>query len=61
MWNDCVIFSENRDGPVMTIAITNRAFINLDSNNNILNVNGEIASVVYQYDRKDDIAEMAKK
>ncbi len=60
MWNDCIIFSENRDGPVMTVALTNRAFINLDSNNNILNVKGEIASVVHQYDRKEDITEMAK-
>ena len=60
MWNDCIIFSENRDGPVMTLALTNRAFINLDSDNNILNVIGEVASVVHQYDRKEDITKITK-
>ena len=59
MFEGHMVFSENRDGPVMTIAITNRAFINLDSDNNILNFNGEIAAVVHQYDRKEDLVEIA--
>ena len=59
MFNDCIIFSENRDGPVMTIGLTNRAFINLDSDNNVLNIKKEVAAVVHQYDRKDDIVQIA--
>ena len=58
--NDCIIYSENRDGPVMTIALTNRPFINLDNDNNILNVIGEITAVVHQYDRFDDLTKIAK-
>lgn len=60
MFNDCIVFSENRDGPVMTIGMTNRGFINLDSDNRILNVKGEIAAVVHQYDRKYDLVQIAK-
>ncbi len=40
----------------MTIGKTRRENIHLDSENNILNFRGEIASVVHQYDRKHDIA-----
>ena len=40
----------------MTIGKTRREDIHLDSENNILNFRGEIASVVHQYDRKHDIA-----
>ena len=59
VFNDCLIISENRDGPVMTIGLTNRALINIDENNNILNLKGEIVSVVHQYDRKADIVKLA--
>ena len=38
-------------GPVMTIGLTKKDNILLDSENNILNYNGKIASIVHQYDR----------
>ena len=58
MWKDSIIFSNNINGPVMTIGLTNRCFINFDSDNNILNIDGKIASVIHQYDRKEDINEI---
>ena len=48
-------------GPVMTIGITNRSSIHLDSNNNIINFNGKVAAVIHQYDRKLDISKIIKK
>ena len=41
----------NLFGPVMTIGLTKKGNIILDSENNILNYNGKIASIVHQYDR----------
>jgi hypothetical protein len=61
MFNDCIIKSENKDGPVMTVALTKRYDINFDLNNNILNEKGEIVAVINQYDRKKDILEFVKK
>ena len=61
MFNDCIIKSENKDGPVMTVALTKRYDINFDLNNNILNEKGEIVAVIHQYDRKKDILEFVKK
>ena len=61
MFNDCIVKSDNKDGPVMTIALTNRNDINFDLNNNILNKKGEIAAVIHQYDRKKDILEFVTK
>ena len=58
MWNDCIIFSNNINGPVMTVGLTNRVFLNFDEDDNILNIDGQIASVIHQYDRKEDINEM---
>lgn len=58
MWKDCIIFSNNINGPVMTNGFTNRVFLNFDSDDNILNIDGQIASVIHQYDRKEDINEM---
>ena len=55
MFNDCIIKSENKDGPVMTVALTKRYDINFDLNNNILNEKGEIVAVIHQYDRKKEI------
>ena len=54
LFNDVMIL-KNNSGPVMTICVTKRKYINLDSNDNVLNFNGEIAAVVHQYDRKPDI------
>ena len=58
LYNDCIIFNDNIDGPVMTIALTNRVFINLDKDNNILNKKGDVAAVVHQYDRKEDLTQI---
>ena len=55
MFADSLIKSDNQSGYVMTIGLTKRENIKLDSNNNILNGKGEIAAVVHQYDRKIDI------
>ena len=44
----------------MTIALTNRPFINLDKDNNILNAIGEVAAVAHQYDRFKDINKILK-
>lgn len=54
-FDDCLIKSDNKDGFVMTIGLTKRENIFLDSQNNILNGKREIATVIHQYDRKPDI------
>ncbi|MBQ7577462.1 MAG: hypothetical protein IJT21_04235 [Synergistaceae bacterium] len=55
LFNDILVTSTNQDGPVMTIGLSERENIKLDSNDNVLNGKGEIAAVVHQYDRKPDI------
>ena len=52
--NDSVVITNNH-GPIMTICVTKRNKISLDSDNNVLNFDGKIAAVVHQYDRKPDI------
>ena len=54
IFKDCLVKSDNY-GPVMTIGLTKRDILKLDSNNNLLNFKGEVAAVVHQYDRKPDI------
>ena len=54
LFKDFVVKSDNF-GPVMTIGLTKRENILLDFEDNILNFKGEIASVIHQYDRKNDI------
>ena len=39
------------DGPVMTVGLTKKGNLSLDSENNIINYNGKVASIVHQYDR----------
>lgn len=60
IFNNCIIKSDNY-GPVMTIAITNRTKLFLDKQDNLLNFNNEIASVIHQYDRKPDLLNIFKK
>lgn len=60
IFDDCLIKSNNKDGYVMTIGLTKRQNIFLDSQNNILNGKGEIAAVIHQYDRKPDIVAKIK-
>ena len=52
-------FSDH-DGPVITLGLTKRKDINLDSQNNILNKGGKIASIVHQYDRHRDLKKLMK-
>ena len=55
MFVNCLATSSNNDGFVMTIGLTKRNNITLDSDNNILNGKGDIAAVIHQYNRKPDI------
>ena len=54
IFNNCLIKSDNY-GPVINIGFTKREKIFMNSNDNILNFKGKIASVIHQYDRKLDI------
>ena len=54
IFNDCLLKSDNY-GPVMTIGLTNPSNLILDNDDNILNYDGEIAAVIHQYDRKEDL------
>jgi len=60
LFNDCLKISQNTNGPVMTIGLTKRENIKLDYKNNILNGEGQIASVIHQYDRKEDIVKLVR-
>lgn len=60
LFRDYLVKSDNY-GPVMTIGLTERSNINLDSKRNILNFNGKIAAVVHQYDRKKYIVRIIKR
>ena len=55
MFADCLVKNYNESGFIMTIGITNRENVKLDSNDNVLNGKGEIAAVVHQYDRLPDV------
>ena len=57
LFNDCIIIKNNSNSHLMHIGKTNREKIILDNNDNILNFNGEIASVFHQYNRHKDIVE----
>ena len=54
-----IIFSDEY-GPVITIGLTRRDCVNLDSQNNILNYKNQIVSIVHQYDRHKDLKFMIK-
>ena len=57
LFNDCIIIKNNSNSHLMHIGETKRKRIILDNNDNILNYNGEIASVFHQYNRLKDIVE----
>ena len=61
IFNDCIIIQNNSNSHIMNLANTKRDKIILDKNENILNFNGEIASVIHQYDRFPDIVEKMDK
>lgn len=53
--------STNHDGYVMTIGLTPSDKIKFDSSGNVLNGTGEIAAVVHQYDRKQEVIQYVVK
>ena len=55
MFNDSLVKSCNKDGPIMTIGLTSNKNIYFDLNDNIINMSGKIAAVIHQYDRKPNI------
>jgi hypothetical protein len=55
LFNNSIIKSDNKNGPVMTIGLTKVENIKLDNDNNILNEDLRVAAVVHQYNRKKDI------
>lgn len=57
---NCKKISSDEYGPVITLGLTNRKNIVLDTKNNILNYNGQIASIIHQYDRYPDIKKIIK-
>ena len=54
-FDEYLVKSNNKNGLIMTIGLTNITDIHFDSENNMLNGNGEIAAVIHQYDRKKEI------
>ena len=56
----CLQIKSDEFGPVLTLGLTKRKNIILDEENNILNNNGQIASIVHQYDRHPDLKKIIK-
>jgi hypothetical protein len=54
--NDCIIKNHNKDGLILTLATATPKSFFIDSESNILNGKGEIASVIHQYNRHQNIA-----
>ena len=53
--NNCTKIISDEYGPVMTLGLTLLKNIRLDKRYNILNNDGNIASIIHQYDRHLDI------
>ena len=60
LFNDCLIKSESKEGPVMTMGLIKDKDIILDFDNNILNNKSEIISIIHQYDRKPFIVKKVR-
>ena len=58
--NDTTFIFSDEYGQVLTLGLTGRNKINLDSEQNILNFNNQVASIVHQYDRYPDIKRIIK-
>ena len=56
----CLQIKSDEFGPVLTLGLTKRKNIILDEENNILNNNGQIASIVHQYNRHPDLKKIIK-
>jgi len=53
--NDFIVRNENKNGLILTLATANPKNFMIDSEDNILNGNGEIAAVIHQYNRYNNI------
>ena len=60
IFDDCLKKSENKDGNIITIGLIKKN-VSLDSEDNILNEKGEIASLVHQYERVRLLKEKVRK
>ena len=59
MFKNCLLKSDNY-GPIMTLGLTRKEKIIIDSDDNILNFKGEAAAVIHQYDRKPELVKKVK-
>ena len=59
MFKNCLLKSDNY-GPIMTLGLTRKEKIIIDSDDNILNFKGEVAAVIHQYDRKPELVKKVK-
>ena len=57
IFDNCLIKSENKDGPVMTLGLYDKAKIFFDLDDNIVNGEGKVAAVIHQYDRIPQIVQ----
>lgn len=57
---DCIKITSDEYGPVITLGLNEGKRIHLDSDNNILNYRGQIASIVHQYDRHRNVKRVIK-
>ena len=55
--NDTIIRNENKDSPILTLGVAKNDSFIIDSENNILNIKGEIPAIVHQYDRHKNSVE----
>ena len=56
----CLQIKSDESGVVLTLGLTKRNNILLDDENNILNNQGYIASIIHQYDRHHDLKKIMK-
>ena len=60
MLNNYIITIDIYSGPIMAVDLSNKIF-SYDSEDNLLNFNGDIATAIHQFDRKPKIVEIVKK
>ena len=60
LFDDCLKISDYQDGYILTLGILKKTIL-IDSEDNILNGNGEIGGLIHQYDRKKNITEKLRK
>ena len=58
--NDSIRIFDDDNSPVLTLGLTRRKNIILDSNSNIINKKGKIVSIIHQYDRHPDLKQIMK-